>query len=320
MSGGVSGKAKGSQKHKKPASKKKSTNQNHTKAKKKPGDQNGRKNKNSHSDKQNKQQQNKSHSQSGQSKFNSSSTASFMKQAFGQMIGTIAAKNTSLLGDPNDRTASGNAGEFDLYLFAQSWAPRFCCISPEKCTKEKMESLNDLSPHGLWPAYQKPDKNDRTYPAFCQSFEQFSGDSVREIHEWKKHGTCTGLSPEVYFQEEERIQLELRKKLLQESPGAALSVDSLVKEFGGPTKVALKADKHCRLEEITTCWSKLPDGSVGEQVDCPDHVLASARNSAVIYSNCNSVWLDSAGSCRFINKQMRNFLKTGEEAEKMNNN
>ncbi len=78
---------------------------------------------------------------------------------------SAAARLTSGLGDPNDKTSSGTApgqeakvektkeekrrfslcerhicfvGEFDLYLFAMSWAPRFCCDSPKQCKAESM--------------------------------------------------------------------------------------------------------------------------------------------------------------------------------------
>ena len=241
-----------------------------------------------------------------------SSAASFLKQTLASIISTAAVQNTSKLGDENDKSAGGTAGNFDVYLFAQSWAPRFCCISPGKCVKEGMEGVNSLSVHGLWPAYMKPDSTDRTYPAFC-SRHSSTNDRTRESHEWEKHGTCTGLPRETYFQEEKRLDsyTSRPKAFLTAYTDDAMPVDDFVSQFGGPNMVAVKTDAHCRLEEITTCWQKLPDGTVGKQTVCPDHVLASARNSAIMHNQCKLVWIDVAGSCRFVNKSFRQFLRTG---------
>jgi len=65
--------------------------------------------------------------------------------------GTLASAATSTLGkDDGDKTSSGNSGDFDLYLLAMSWAPRFCCTNNKQCKNENMENTDDLSVHGLW--------------------------------------------------------------------------------------------------------------------------------------------------------------------------
>jgi hypothetical protein len=47
---------------------------------------------------------------------------------------TAAAKTTSQLGrGGGSQDANGVPGEFGLYLFAQSWAPRFCCTNAKQC-------------------------------------------------------------------------------------------------------------------------------------------------------------------------------------------
>ena len=45
-----------------------------------------------------------------------------------------------------------------------------------------------------------------------------------------------------------------------------MQIQEIVDRFGGASRVALMYDNFCRLQEITTCWSKNPDGTVGEQV------------------------------------------------------
>ena len=57
-------------------------------------------------------------------------------------------------------------------------------------------------------------------------------------------------------------------------------------------RVALSADKHCRLAEVTSCWRKQPDGSVGEQCDCPPHVMKGRDNG-----RCASLVVAQLGQC-----------------------
>ena len=115
---------------------------------------------------------------------------------------TAGAKFSSSLGSNTeaDRSQAGltTPGKFDLYLFAQSWAPRFCCTNNKQCKKEGMENTDDLLPHGknikhnfskiddnnllgLWPAYFESDKSGRTYPAYCHQVPDKGG---RAEHEW----------------------------------------------------------------------------------------------------------------------------------------
>ena len=112
--------------------------------------------------------------------------------AFGSFVKaaalTAAAKATSELGRGGGSTApEGSPGSFDLYLFAQSWAPRFCCTNAKQCKASGLKGQSDLGTHGLWPAFNKASSTGRTYPQFCSSEE--SGGSGREKHEWEKHGT-----------------------------------------------------------------------------------------------------------------------------------
>eukprot|EP01124_Arcella_intermedia_P012333 TRINITY_DN1869_c1_g1_i1.p1 TRINITY_DN1869_c1_g1~~TRINITY_DN1869_c1_g1_i1.p1 ORF type:complete len:305 (+),score=27.38 TRINITY_DN1869_c1_g1_i1:12-926(+) len=231
---------------------------------------------------------------------------------------SAAAKFTSSLGDDNDYNAYGTAGNFDLYLFAQSWAPRFCCTSTEKCRNDNMHLLTDLSTHGLWPAYTKADQNGRTYPAFCTGTARKQAGFSRAEHEWAKHGTCSGLTREAYFQQESALpQRDVidTAECLRDASGDAIELEELWEEYGSERVVAFKADKFCRLEEITTCFRRNADGTVGDQVECPEHVLASQRNSAVL-NGCSRVWLDSPGQCKFIDKELLHAMKSNKPTTK----
>lgn len=91
-------------------------------------------------------------------------------------------------------------GSFDFYLLNLSWAPEYCHAHPQatECTNHSTFVL-----HGLWPQ-----NSDGSYPDHCSdapgpiSPGQYNGlypDTGLLQHEWQAHGTCTGLTPEVYL-------------------------------------------------------------------------------------------------------------------------
>ena len=225
------------------------------------------------------------------------------------------------MGRPDRERELFAPGDFDVYLLAQTWAPHFCCNNTDRChTVPWAFSARHLSLHGLWPGFSTPRGNNQTFPASCEaagkllpsflpreyidvapSFTSYDavarqakvGDLAK--HEWKKHGTCTGLSPEQYFGEALKAMAKL--------PGDRGTPSILSNRVGGevPTaelrasyskRVALRADKQCRLTEVTTCWSKAPDGTVGQQVDCPDHVIRGRDTTS-----CWNLKVTELGKC-----------------------
>src|SRR4051794_30347934 len=102
-------------------------------------------------------------------------------------------------GDPQPQSIRA-AGQFDFYLLNLSWSPEFCYSHPSaaECASHPTFVL-----HGLWPQ-----NNDGTYPQNCPSaagpgnasqYRDLYPDPELLQHEWQKHGTCSGLSPEDYF-------------------------------------------------------------------------------------------------------------------------
>jgi len=90
---------------------------------------------------------------------------------------------------------------FDYYLLSLSWSPEFCQThkDTDECTVPRTFIL-----HGLWPQYE-----DGGYPHSCHG-ERVPEAVIQDImpimpnrhliiHEWQKHGTCTGLDPSTYF-------------------------------------------------------------------------------------------------------------------------
>ena len=212
-------------------------------------------------------------------------------------------------------------GDFDVYLLAQTWAPHFCCVCSDRChTVPWAFSAKHLSLHGLWPGFSQPRDGGMTFPSSCEaakkllpnflpreyidvapSFTTYDavahqatvGDLAK--HEWKKHGTCTGLAPAEYFNEALKAMAQLpgtrgTPTLLSENVGGAVPMASLRAAYA--RKVAIRADRECRLTEITSCWEKAPDGTVGKQIDCPAHVMKGRDN----YS-CGAIRVTQLGQC-----------------------
>jgi ribonuclease T2 len=96
----------------------------------------------------------------------------------------------------------GTPGQFDFYVLTLSWSPDYCAkkSDPQQC---KIGKKLGFVLHGLWPQYQKG------YPANCSTEklplkvkQQFPGlfpsDKLYN-HEWEKHGTCSGKTPQQYL-------------------------------------------------------------------------------------------------------------------------
>jgi len=102
----------------------------------------------------------------------------------------------------------GAPGEFDFYVLALSWSPTYC-----DGDGARREADGQCRPgrglgfvvHGLWPQYT------RGYPSNCSSVERSPTRQAMEAagevypseglarHEWRRHGTCSGLDPGAYF-------------------------------------------------------------------------------------------------------------------------
>ncbi|MFN0264430.1 ribonuclease T2 family protein [Tepidamorphus sp. 3E244] len=98
------------------------------------------------------------------------------------------------------------SGNFDFWVLSLSWSPTFCAgqDNPDsvQCNGDKRWGF---IVHGLWPQYESG------YPSDCQMgperidyrFAEEMADLIPSpplvFHQWRKHGRCTGMTPEAYF-------------------------------------------------------------------------------------------------------------------------
>ena len=109
---------------------------------------------------------------------------------------------------PQTATAADEiAGEFDYYVLALSWSPNWCALEGDARRSPQCDDAQDHGwiMHGLWPQFH------RGYPSYCRTVEippsrgmtaamaDIMGTPGLAWHQWKKHGSCTGLSAQRYY-------------------------------------------------------------------------------------------------------------------------
>jgi len=171
--------------------------------------------------------------------------------------------------DRRDRDPRTKPGNFDFYVMSLSWSPGFCATSAGRNAAEQCGPDRHFAfvLHGLWPQYEKGG-----WPQDC-STERVSGglvDSMLDImpsptlvrHEWEKHGTCSGLSPEDYFEESTEAFHAIRIPAQYQAPQRQITVDpdQLRQEFaeanpgiGEQGFVVLCSGNGRYLQEVRAC-------------------------------------------------------------------
>lgn len=170
------------------------------------------------------------------------------------------------------------AGQFDYYALVMSWSPTHCASDAGQRADSDMQCASrdgrrySFVLHGLWPQYE------RGYPESCPTRDRpFVPDNVigsvldvmpsrgLAIHEYRKHGTCSGLDAAGYFDLGEQLfrQIKVPERYVNPFDGQNVAPEDLVREFteanpglqpdmmgvvcGGPGN---------RLKEIRVCFTR----------------------------------------------------------------
>ncbi len=167
------------------------------------------------------------------------------------------------------------AGRFDYYSLVLSWSPTHCATvsrsnDPQCSTKPDRPYAFVL--HGLWPQHE------RGWPENCPTRDRpfvpqstinrmldIMPSSSLVIHEYRKHGTCSGLSPDSYFELSRKLHDKIRIPPRFERPNQALIVspDEIVRDFLSvnpgtkPESFAVVCNgSGNRLREVRVCFSR----------------------------------------------------------------
>jgi ribonuclease T2 len=153
---------------------------------------------------------------------------------------------------------------FDFYVMTLSWSPGFCDLggdekSPQQCATG---AGNGFVVHGLWP-----DNRYGPNPEDCNPSEDASPaalDVARGLYptqdlaryEYRKHGTCTGLSAEDYFAAVRYVRDELGIPPMLQSPRESQRLSPLAIE-----QAFIAANANLRPEDMAVTCAR------GELVD-----------------------------------------------------
>ena len=160
--------------------------------------------------------------------------------AVAAMIALLAGLLTQL---PQAQARGERPGLFDYLVLSMSWSPTWCLTEGKKRRDAKAQCapgrMRGFVLHGLWPQFR------RGWPSNCRGAARFVPDAViREvldvmpskglvIHEWRKHGTCSGLSPRGYFTLAKKLFRMVRVPSAYQRPAEALkrSPQQIRREF-----------------------------------------------------------------------------------------
>jgi ribonuclease T2 len=159
---------------------------------------------------------------------------------------------------------------FDFYVLSLSWSPSFCLAKgadsdPAQCRSSKPL---DFIVHGLWP------QNERGYPEGCNTQDYPNREQIRSIsditpsaglvrHEWEKHGGCSGLSVDDYFEvmHQARARVNIPAQFVHPAQDFSLTPNVIETAFiranpGLNSGEISTACSHGDLSEVRICLTK----------------------------------------------------------------
>lgn len=178
------------------------------------------------------------------------------------------------------------AGNFDYYALVLSWSPTHCASDAGadddlQCNRQD-GVRHSFIVHGLWPQYARgyPESCNRTGSSFIpqQIIDRMLDIMPSKrlvIHEYRKHGTCSGLSPFAYYEllRNEFSEIKIPKRFDNPFESQFVSPQDLVDEFVSdnphltPEMIAVSCGgAGNRLKEIRICLSK-----AGEPMACGEN-------------------------------------------------
>ncbi len=123
----------------------------------------------------------------------------------------LTAAGSAFAYDDSD-SGDSRPGDFDFYVLSLSWSPSYCAAEGPRANAQQCGLRRPFGfvAHGLWP------QDERGYPSGC-SFDPSRGrgsyvprgivsgmsdimpSTGLVVHEWRKHGSCSGLSQSDFF-------------------------------------------------------------------------------------------------------------------------
>jgi ribonuclease T2 len=163
---------------------------------------------------------------------------------------------------------NGEPGQFDYYVLSLSWAPTYCLTHANDGDECSGKGYGFVL-HGLWPQYDAGG-----YPENCPTQFDLSADAAakgRTIypserlmqHEWREHGTCSGLDALAYFTTADRATAAIKVPAPLQAPPAnqTLTADRITNLFQAanpqlPAGAMTLACNRAQLSEVRVCLTR----------------------------------------------------------------
>ena len=193
--------------------------------------------------------------------------------------------------------AAQRAADFDFYVLALSWSPTFCALTGNDRGDAQCSSSRPRAfvLHGLWPQYE------RGYPRSCggTSPQRVPDGTIARmldimpsrglvIHEWRTHGTCSGLDPQTYFDTARRAfsQITIPDALRTAKAAGSAAPEDIEQAF-------LKANPALSREGIAITCTR---GRLEEVRICLSRILQPRRCAEVDRQACRAGIIDIPGA------------------------
>ena len=191
-------------------------------------------------------------------------------------------------------SADGKPGQFDYFVVSLSWSPNWCATTGDAQNSDQCDSRHDHGwiLHGLWPQYH------RGYPSHCQTVKRpptramtaemsdIMGTSGLAWHQWKKHGTCSGLSAAQYYDLSRKAYGQITRPTVFRKLDQTVKLPStVVEEAFLKANPSLEADmititcKNGHIQEARICLSREMN-----PVPCGQDVIRDCRMKNAVFT------------------------------------
>lgn len=184
--------------------------------------------------------------------------------------GSTPARRNDTSEPVQERPLTAGTG-FDFYVLALSWSPSFCEAEGADANRQQCASGRPYAfvVHGLWPQFEQG------YPQNCSTDQpDLSKQALRGLydlmpstglvrHQWKKHGSCSGLNQGDYFAtlRAAREKVAIPQEFSRLDAYRTLAPDEVERAFLQsnpslpPEGIAVTCDKRY-LREVRVCLTK----------------------------------------------------------------
>ncbi len=160
----------------------------------------------------------------------------------------------------------------DYFLLAMTWTPAWCAATGAARGDARCDRGAGAGwlVHGLWPQHAGggwPEYCDTAAtapgPAILAGMDDIMGSTSLARHQWRKHGTCSGLTAQAYFAQTRAAfeALDFPDAIRARTDARHLSPEEVLAAFraANPTIGAAQAIVTCRqgrIEELRLCLTR----------------------------------------------------------------